>query len=273
MTAQGQTANWNGWRVTGYIWLALAYAFLFLPLAVLVIFSFATNKFPALPIRGFSFEWYEKLWNDGTLIKALGNSLLVSPAAATVATILGFFAAYAVSRFEFRGKALLSAFFAMPILIPPLILGVAFLGLLARMQLSGTLTAVFITHVVLITAPAMVIIQLRLAQMPRAIEEAAWDLGASEWQAMRKVVLPFALPGILGGWLLAFTFSFDEFMIAWFVSGFDPTLPVGVYSVLVAVIDPSLNAIGTIVFGISALVLVGIEILLFKYAFKAEDGE
>ncbi len=82
----------------------------------------------------------------------------------------------------------------MPILIPPLILGVAFLGLLARMQLSGTLTAVFITHVVLITAPAMVIIQLRLAQIaPCDREEAAWDLGASEWQAMRKVVLPFAL--------------------------------------------------------------------------------
>src|SRR5262245_59475403 len=103
--------------------------------------------------------------------------------------------------------------------------------------------------------------------MPRSIEEAAWDLGATEWQAMRRVVLPWALPGIVGGWLLAFTFSFDEFMIAWFVSGFDQTLPVAVFTVLVAAIEPTLNAIGTIVFIVSSLVLLGLEILLLPFLF------
>jgi spermidine/putrescine transport system permease protein len=255
----------NRWKIAGIVWLAIGYVFLFIPLVVLVLFSFQANKFPALPLQGFSLRWYEKLWRDGTLIDALGHSMIVSPAAATIATILGFLAAYATTRFEFKGKSLLAAFLALPILIPPLILGVAFLGLLARVHLSGTLFSVFLTHVVLITAPAMVVIQLRLAQMPRSLEEAAWDLGATEWQTLRKVVLPFALPGILGGWLLAFTFSFDEFMIAWFVSGFDPTLPVAIYSVLVAMIDPSLNAIGTIVFAISAVALIGIELLLLPY--------
>jgi spermidine/putrescine transport system permease protein len=269
MTRRGPA---NGWVVLGWLTLAASYVFLFLPLAVLVLFSLQKNRFPGLPLQGWTVNWYVKMWRDGSLPTALGNSMLVSPAAATVATVIGFFAAYAMNRFVFRGKPILSAFMVMPILIPPLILGVAFLGLLARVNLSGTLVSIFLTHVVLVTSPAMVIIQLRLSQMPRSIEEAAWDLGATEWQALRKVVLPWALPGILGGWLLAFTFSFDEFVIAWFVSGFDQTLPVAIYSVLVAAIDPTLNAIGTIVFVISALILVGIEMLLMPVMFR-KDAE
>lgn len=262
----------NRWAFVGRATLVVSYVFLFLPLVILVLYSLQKNRFPGLPLQGWTVQWYAKMWREGTLVTALGNSMIVSPAAATVATFIGFFAAYAMNRFVFRGRTFLSAFMVMPILIPPLILGVAFLGLLARAGLSGTLLSIFLTHVVLITSPAMVIIQLRLAQMPRAIEEAAWDLGATEWQALKKVVLPFALPGILGGWLLAFTFSFDEFVIAWFVSGFDQTLPVAIYSVLVAAIDPSLNAIGTIVFAISALILVGIEILLMP-AMVRKDAE
>ncbi len=158
----------------------------------------------------------------------------------------------------------------LPVLIPPLILGVAFLGLLSRLHLSGTLFSIFIAHTVLLVAPAMAVIQLRLSQMPKSIEEAAWDLGATEIQAIRKVVLPWAMPGVLGGWLLAFTFSFDEFMIAWFVSGFDQTLPVAIYSVLAAAMVPTLNAIGAVVFVISALILIGIELLLLPLLFRKE---
>jgi spermidine/putrescine transport system permease protein len=263
----------NPWILAGRLWLAIAYTFMFLPLVVLVLFSFQKNRFPGFPLQGWTTEWYEKLVADGTLTAALGNTMIVSPAAATVATVIAFLAAYAFNRFVFRGKTAFLALVTLPILIPPLILGVGFLGLLARLHLSGTLFAVFLTHVVLITAPALAIIQLRLAQMPAALEEAAWDLGATEWQAVTRVVLPFALPGILGAWLLAFTFSFDEFIIAWFVSGFQPTLPVAIYSVLVAAIDPSLNAIGTVVFAISCLVLICLELVLLPLILKRpEDG-
>jgi len=257
--------NRNPWIALGRIWLGIAYAFMFLPIAVLVLFSFQQNRFPGFPLQGWTLQWYDKLFADGTLIEALGNTLLVSPAAASVATLISFFAAYALNRFVFKGKMLMLGVITLPILIPPLILGVGFLGLLARVQLSGTLFSVFLTHVVLTIPPALAIIQLRLAQMPPSLEEAAWDLGASEWQTVRKVVLPFALPGIFGAWLLAFTFSFDEFIIAWFVSGFDQTLPVAIYSVLVASIDPSLNAIGTIVFALSCPILIGIELLLVPF--------
>lgn len=263
----------NGWVILGRLWLAVAYTFMFLPLVVLILFSFQKNRFPGFPLQGWTLEWYEKLFADGTLTEALGHTMKVSPAAATVATVIAFFAAYALNRFEFRGKTVLMGLVTLPILIPPLILGVGFLGLLARIHLSGTLTAVFLTHVVLVTAPALAVIQLRLSQMPRALEEAAWDLGATELQTVRKVVLPFALPGIFGAWLLAFTFSFDEFIIAWFVSGFDQTLPVAIYSVLVAAIDPSLNAIGTIVFGISCLVLLGLELLLIPFLIRKPEKQ
>lgn len=261
----------NHWIFAGRAWMVVAFFFLYLPLAVLILFSFQQNRFPGLPLKGFTWAWYEKLFDDGILTVALQNSMLVSPAAATVATVIGFFAAYAMNRFVFRGQVLALAVMVMPILIPTLILGVAFLGLLSRMNLSGTLFSIFLAHVLLVTAPAMAVIQLRLSQMPKSIEEAAWDLGASEVQALYKVVLPWAWPGIFGGWLLAFTFSFDEFVIAWFVSGFDQTLPVAIYSILVAAIDPSLNAIGAIVFLISGLTLVAIELVLMRTLFKARS--
>ncbi|MEM1287687.1 MAG: ABC transporter permease [Pseudomonadota bacterium] len=273
--ARGQTrpfADRIPWVGLGRAYLFLAYVFLFLPLAVLVIFSLQANRFPGLPLRGWTLDWYRQLFEEGDLIEALGNSLLVSPAAATAGTVIGFLAAYAVNRFDFPGKSVLLAVIALPILIPPLILGVAFLGLLARVHLNGTLFSVFLAHTVLVTAPAMAIIQLRLSQMPKDLEEAAWDLGASELTTLRRVVLPFAMPGIVGGWLLAFTFSFDEFMIAWFVSGFDQTLPVAIYSILVASIDPTLNAIGAIVFCISATVLVCLEVQLLPMLMRRKDA-
>lgn len=263
--------RFNPWVAFGRIWLGIAYAFMFLPLIVLILFSLQKNRFPGFPLQGWTLHWYDKLIADGSLTQALGNTMIVSPAAATVATVVAFLAAYSINRFEFPGKSLLLGLSTLPILIPPLILGVGFLGLLSRVHLSGSLFSVFLTHVVLVIAPALAIIQLRLAQMPKSLEEAAWDLGATELQTVKKVVLPFSMPGIFGAWLLAFTFSFDEFIISWFVSGFQPTLPVAIYSVLVASIDPSLNAIGTIVFAISCSVLIGLELLLLPYLTKGKD--
>ena len=269
MTERGER---RAWIFAARFWVIIFLAFLYLPIVMLILFSVQKNQFASFPLLGFSTEWYEKLFNDGTLITALGNSLIVSPAAATLATIISFLAAYALNRFDFRGRNLLSGGFIVPVLIPGLILGVACLGLLSRLHLSGELYSVFLMHVLLTTAPALAIIQLRLSQLPRSHEEAAWDLGATEWQALRRVVIPWALPGIVGGWLLAFTFSFDEFMIAWFVAGFDQTLPVAIFSVLKAVVDPSLNAIGTIVFLISGIVLIGVEMFVLPLVFGRDQA-
>jgi spermidine/putrescine transport system permease protein len=256
-------ADGRGWRAAGRLYMAIGYIFLVLPIATMIVFSFQKGQFASIPGQGWTFQWYGKLFEDGTLLEALRNSLIVSPLAATSACVLGFLAAYAIHRFRFRGRGAFSVLLVLPVLIPPLILGVAFLGLLSRIGLQGQLLSVILTHSVVVTAPAMAVIQLRLGQMPSSLEEAAWDLGATEFQTLCKVVLPFALPGIAGGWLLAFTFSFDEFIIAWFVSGFEQTLPVAVYAYIVGSVDPSLNAVGSIVFALSVLSLVGVELLLF----------
>ncbi|MEM9809170.1 MAG: ABC transporter permease [Cyanobacteria bacterium P01_D01_bin.56] len=248
--------------VAGWIYLLLGYGLLMLPILTLVIFSFENSRFPTLPWTGWTWSWYQELFADGTLIQALKASLWVSPLAAAIATILGFFGAYALNRFEFPGKKALSILLIVPILVPPLILGVAFLGLLSRFNLQGQLYSILITHVVILLPTAIALITLRLMQMPKAIEQAAWNLGATEWQALWRVVLPWSVPGIAGAFLLAFTFSFDEFVIAWFVSGFEPTLPVSIYNFLGSNLSPSLNAIGTLVFLLSILLLVGVELLL-----------
>lgn len=252
----------RGLSIAGWGYLLLGYGFLFLPILVLVLFSFEDSRLPTLPWSGWSLKWYATLLSDGRLIEALKNSLIVSPLSATAATILGFFAAYALNRFHFLGKNLLSIVLVVPILVPPLIMGVAFLGLLSRIHLQGQLFSVFLTHIVILMPTAIALVTIRLAQMPRDIEQAAWNLGASEWQALFRIVLPWSIPGIAGAWLLSFTFSFDEFVISWFVSGFQPTLPVAIYSFMAFNLDPSLNAIGAIIFAISVLLLIGAELLL-----------
>ena len=256
-------ADGRWWRTAGRLYMAVGYFFLVLPIVTMIVFSFQKGQFASIPGQGWTLQWYGKLFADGTLLEALRNSLIVSPLAATGACILGFLAAYSIHRFRFWGRGAFSVLLVLPVLIPPLILGVAFLGLLSRIGLQGQLLSVILTHMVIVTAPAMAVIQLRLGQMPSSLEEAAWDLGATEFQTLYKVVLPFALPGIAGGWLLAFTFSFDEFIVAWFVSGFEQTLPVAVYAYIVGSVDPSLNAVGSIVFALSMLSLIGVELLLF----------
>lgn len=243
-------------------YLLLGFGFLFLPIFALVLFSFEDSRLPTLPWTGWTLEWYDVLFSDGRLIEALKYSLIVSPIAATIATVIGFLASYTLNRFDFMGKRVVSIMMVVPILIPPLILGVAFLGLLSRINLQGTLLSVVLTHIVILIPTAIALVTIRLAQMPKDLEQAAWNLGASELQGLLKVVLPWSIPGIAGAWLLAFTFSFDEFVIAWFVSGFQPTLPVAIYSMMAFNLDPSLNAIGTIIFAISVFLLVGVEIVL-----------
>jgi spermidine/putrescine transport system permease protein len=262
-----QDASKRVFAISGWVYLGLGYLFLMLPILTLVLFSFEDARFPSLPWAGWTLGWYQDLLTDGRLLESLRNSFIVSPVAATVATIIGFFAAYALNRFNFRGKNLLSITLIVPILVPPLILGVGFLGLLSRLNLQGQLYSIVLTHIVILIPTAIALVSLRLAQMPRDIEEAAWNLGATEWQALYRVVLPWAIPGIAGAWLLAFTFSFDEFVIAWFVSNFQQTLPVAIYTFLGSNLSPSLNAIGTIVFVISVFLLVGVELFLIPLVF------
>ncbi|MCB4771273.1 ABC transporter permease [Ancylobacter sp. Lp-2] len=244
------------------IWTALVFAFIFAPIVSTIVFSFNADRFPSLPWGGFSLQWYEAIFADASVQRGLINSLIVAGATSVLATFLGFAAAYVDYRYRFFGKMAYTALVAMPPTVPVVILGVAMLTFEGRVGLSGTLTGVTVGHVVLAAPFAMALIRMRLADLDPGIERAAWNLGATPWATMTGVVMPFCLPAILASVFLTAAVSFDEFMIAWFVSGVNETLPVRVLAMLQGQVSPRINAIGAIVFIVSMTLVVVAQILI-----------
>ena len=244
------------------LYLAALFAFVFAPIAASFVFSFNSDRFPTWPLGSFTFQWYEKAFSDEGVWDAFRTSLVVSVGAATLATFIGFSTAYTDFRYGFRFKGGYLALALLPPTIPLVIMGLAMLAWLSRIGLSGTVTAIVISHTVLASPFAMAVCRLRLSQMDPALEAAAWNLGASEWGAMRHVVLPFCAPAILSAFCLTAAVSFDEFAVAWFVSGLNKTVPVVILEILQGNVDPQINAIGTVVFLTSMTLVILAQILL-----------
>lgn len=250
--------------LTGY--LALVLAFVFAPIAASIVFSFNAERFPTLPLAGFSLEWYRAVFDDELVREAFANSAIVSLCAASIATLLGFGAAYADLRYRFVGKPAFLALGLLPPTVPAIILGVSLLAYLSRLGLGNALHGIVLAHGVVCTPFAMALIRLRLHQVDRSIEAAAWNLGATEWSALRRIVLPTAMPAIAAAFCLTAAVSFDEFAIAWFVGGLDETLPVRVLGFLQGHVSPRINAIGTIVFAVTISLVVTAHCLLMRRA-------
>lgn len=240
----------------------VGYAFVFAPIAASFIFSFNSDRFPSIPLGHFSLDWYRAVATDPLVWEGLRNTLMVGVVVGVVATALGFGAAYTDFRYRFFGKQVYLALALLPPTIPVVILGLAMLAYLSRINLSGNALSVIIAHVVICAPFAMAIIRLRLSQMDPDLEAAAWNLGASEWSAMRHVIVPFAMPAILGALFITMAVSFDEFAIAWFVSGLNETLPVKVLGFLQGQVSPRINAIGTFVFVTSMTLVILAQVLL-----------
>ncbi|MCS0503312.1 ABC transporter permease [Ancylobacter mangrovi] len=243
-------------------WTALVFAFIFAPIVSTVVFSFNADRFPSLPWAGFSLRWYEAIFADASIQRGLTNSLIVAGATSVLATFLGFAAAYVDYRYRFVGKIAYTALVALPPTVPVVILGVAMLTFEGRVGLSGTLAGVTVGHVVLAAPFAMALVRMRLADLDPDIEGASANLGATPWRTMTGVVIPFCLPAILASLFLTAAVSFDEFMIAWFVSGVNETLPVRVLAMLQGQVSPRINAIGAIVFIVSMTLVVLAQILI-----------
>jgi spermidine/putrescine transport system permease protein len=185
------------------------------------------------------------------------TSLSVALCSAVVATALGFAGAYVDYRYRFVGKNLYLALLTLPPLVPVVILGLAMLTFQSRIGLAGSVQGLIVGHIVLCAPFALALIRMRLASLDPDIEAAAWNLGATQLSTLRSVILPFCLPTILACLFLTAAVSFDEFMIAWFVGGTNETLPVRVLAMLQGQVSPRINAVGTLVFGLSiALVLI-----------------
>lgn len=252
----------RGSNVALGLYVALIFTFVFAPIVFSLVFSFNSQRFPTIPLGEFSTEWYVKIFNDEDVWKAVRNSVIVSTSTAVLATVLGFCTAYTDFRYNFRFKGPYLALILLPPTIPLIIMALAMLAWLSRIGMSGQLWSIILAHSVLTAPFAMAIIRLRLHQMDPDLEAAAWNLGGTEWQAMRHVIVPFCAPAIVSALCLTGAVSFDEFAVAWFVSGLNKTVPIVILEIVQGNIDPTVNAIGTFVF-LTSMTLVILAQLIF----------
>ncbi len=237
-------------------WFAIGvFLFLYLPIFILIIYSFNSNKVVGV-WEGFSLRWYGELFRDRAIASALKNSLWVATWSTIISVILGTLAAIVLERYRFRGRTTYDAVLYLPIIIPDIVMALSTLLFFVMVGIALSRYTILIAHVAFNISFVAIIVRARLASMDSNLEEAAADLGANEWLAFRRVTLPLLVPGIIAGGLLAFTLSLDDFVITFFVSGpGSTTLPVRVYSMIKFGVTPEVNAIST-------LMLVGSTILV-----------
>ncbi|MBD1551542.1 ABC transporter permease [Pseudomonas typographi] len=253
-------------------WLALYVllylVFLYLPTLLIPVFSFNDSIAPVFPLKGFTLQWYASLFDNPRLAEAALNSVMVAAIAAAIATLVGSLIAYADVR---RGSPLanaISLLARLPILLPGVVLGIA---LLVGVNLVGpgpSLGAIVVGHVCFCLPTAVVVMRSRFAAFPRSLEEAAMDLGANEWTTLRRIALPLALPGLVSSFMLAFITSFDEFIVAFFLVGTEPTLPIYIWSQLRFPRQlPSVMALGSLILLVSVL-LAGLAEMIRRRGLK-----
>jgi spermidine/putrescine transport system permease protein len=238
-------------------WLAIGiFLFLYLPIFVLIIYSFNDNQVVGV-WSGFSTRWYAELWQDRALASALRVSLWVAVWSTIISTILGTLAALVLERYRFFGKLTFDAALYLPVIIPDIVMALSTLLFFVIAAVPLSRTTILIAHVAFNISFVAVVVRARLADMDSTLEEAAADLGANEWTTFRRVTLPLLMPGIIAGALLAFTLSLDDFVITFFVSGpGSTTLPVRVYSMIKFGVTPEVNAISTLMLVGSTLLVV-----------------
>lgn len=246
------------------LYIAAVFVFVFAPIVTSMVFSVNSDRFPTVPLGHFTLDWYRTAFARPEVWTAIGNSLIVAGCAATLSTLIGFATAYTDYRYNFRFKTGYLALALLPPTIPLVIMGLAMLAWLGRLGLSGTLTGIVIAHTVMAAPFAMAICRLRLNQMDAALEPAAWNLGATQWRAMRAVVIPFCAPALVSAFCLTAAVSFDEFIVAWFVSGLNKTVPVMILEILQGNVDPQINAIGTLVFLTSMTLVIAAQLLIIR---------
>ena len=235
-----------------FFMLAFGYAFLYLPIALVMIYSFNESRLVTV-WAGFSTRWWSALLANDTMLRAAWLSLRIALVSATAATILGLAAGYVLARVpRFFGRTLFGSLVIAPMVMPEVVMGITVLGWPGR----GFLT-ITIAHITFSLAFVAVVVQARLADFDRALEEAAMDLGATPWVTFLTVTLPIIAPSVASGWLLAFTLSLDDLILTQFVAGAQSeTLPMSVYSSVRLGVDPQINALATIVVAVAASALV-----------------
>lgn len=247
----------KGFRLIHAVALVGGLLFLYVPIGILILYSFNASRLVTV-WGGFSTQWYASLLQNEALKDAALLSLGVAIASATVATMLGTLAALALERARRgRAKLLFGGLIAAPMVMPEVITGLSLLLMFVALDVERGFATVTLAHATLTLCFVTMIVQARLATLDRSLEEAAQDLGASPWRVTLTITLPLALPAIIAGWLLAFTLSLDDLVIASFTTGPGATtLPMRIYSAVRLGVSPEINAISTLLIaGVAALVV------------------
>jgi putative spermidine/putrescine transport system permease protein len=248
---------------------AAVLAFLALPLLVVLPISFSAAKYLTFPPPGWSAQWYDRYFGSREWMNATWRSVEVAILTTAAATAVGTAAALALRR-PFRGKSLVHLVIVAPMVVPAIITAIAVYGLYARLRLVGTLHGLVLAHTVLALPFVVVVVGATLRGFDETLELAAQNLGANRWQTFRRVTLPLIRPGIISGALLAFITSFDEVVVAIFVSGARaPTLPKQMWDGIRTEIDPTVAAVSTLLIGVTAAVVGAIALVRRR---AAEDG-
>ncbi len=238
------------------LFVIISLVFFYLPALLLPIFAFNESQVIAFPIGGFSLRWFKALLLETTLHQALGNSLYIAVVSSILGTFLGVLTARAYSRYDFSGKKASLSFILTPLVIPELIIGVALLIVLIQLGLPLNLYTVILGHTLLIMPFSTLVMMSAFNNLDRSIEEASLDLGETSIGTFRRIILPMVSPGLIASFIIGFTISLDEFMIAFFLSGTQPTLPVYIWAQFRFPVKlPGVMALGTLLILFSLLLL------------------
>ncbi len=237
-------------------------AFLYTPIATLIVFSFNSNAITRLPLEDFTFDWYTRALGNSDLMTAVWNSVFVGVAAVMICLAIGIPTALALDRHDFAGKTVFRRLVILPITLPGLITGVSMLTFFRSVGMDLSIWTVIVGHGTALTAIVVTNVFARLQRFDRRIEEASADLGARPWQTFWHVTLPNIRSAIIGSSLISFTLSFDEIPVTFFLTGRDNTLPMYIWSVIRRGITPEINAVGTIIVVISiTLILISVFLM------------
>jgi spermidine/putrescine transport system permease protein len=252
------------WLLGGFTF--LVYLFMYLPILVIVAFSFSAGRVLSLPVKGWTLNWYAQALMDARLQAGLFNSLRVAIASVTIAAILGTLAAWAVQRYRFFGQEAFRAAVILPIILPGIITGVAMLSFFASLDLPLGLVTVIIGHATFGFPIIFNTVAARISRLPRNLEEAAADLGSPPWSAFWQVVFPGIRSALLSATLLAFTLSFDEIIVTIFLTGQENTLPMEIWARLRFGMTPEINATVTLI------LLVSVGLVLLSQRLRNREG-
>jgi spermidine/putrescine transport system permease protein len=241
--------------VLSVTYMVIVFGFIMLPVVSLVVFSFQATNLPVPPFSGPSLRWYEALFADTKMIDALRNSLVVGVVSGFFSTALGFLAAYGLARYRPAGARAIRAIVMTPLGVSYLVIGFGLAITANELALGRSLVLVTLGHIIINLPLAFAIILSQVREEDESLEKAARDLGAGELTVLTRIAIPVLLPGILAAFLLSFTLSWDEFIIAFFLADFDVTLPIEIWSQLRTGLDAKTNAAGTLVFAISVVAL------------------